>query len=95
MTTASTPTPEPRYNVDYSLLPEHMREGAKDYIERGYTPGGFLFSVLANDLVESFAHADATNLFMMSVWADWLVSEAPRNCWGSVAKVNAWLASYE
>lgn len=95
MTTASTPTPEPRYNVDYSLLPEHMREGAEDYIERGWKPGGFLFSVLTNNLVEAFAHADAINSFMMRNWAEWLYSEAPSDCWGSLEKINAWLARYE
>ena len=77
-------------DIDYSTLPEHMREGAEDYIERGYDPGSFLFAVLANDLVGAFGHADSTNLAAIHTWAQWLYNEAPHACWGSPAKVVAW-----
>lgn len=80
--------------VDYSYLPEHMREGARDYVEKGEKPGGFLRAVLSNDLVEAFGYADATNYASMHLWARWLFNEAPADCWGSPAKVKAWLAKF-
>lgn len=79
--------------VDYSTLPEHMRQGAEDYIERGYKPGSFLYAVLTNDLVEAFGHADDSNLAAMHTWAKWLYNEAPRTCWGSPERVAEWLAA--
>jgi hypothetical protein len=80
-----------RYDVDYSALPEHMREGAEDYIEHGHKPGSFLRAVLENNLIEAFGHADDTNLAAMHAWAEWLYNETPSACWGSPAKVTAWM----
>jgi hypothetical protein len=80
--------------VDYSSLPEHMQYGAREYVERGRRPGGFLLAVLRNDLVEAFGKADGTNLRAMEVWVLWLFNEAPRECWGSAEKVNAWVARF-
>lgn len=80
-------------HVDYSRLPEHMRAGAEDYVERGYKPGSFLRAVLANDLVEAFGHADSTNLVAMHAWAQWLWNDAPSMSWGSTERVEQWIAS--
>ena len=76
-------------DVDYSALPEHMQQGARDYIELGYQPGGFLRAVLCNQLVEAFIRADPINMAAIPVWADWLYNEAPQGCWGSPEKVKA------
>lgn len=81
-------------HVDYSMLPEHMRAGARDYVERRHpNVGGFLRAVLENDLVEAFGRADEINAAAMRDWAAWLFNEAPANCWGSPDKVRAWLAA--
>lgn len=37
--------------INYSILPEHMREGTRRYIEHGNRPGDFLYLVLSNDFV--------------------------------------------
>ena len=81
-----------RFNVDYSKLPEHMRAGAEGYVERGEEPGGFLFAVLCNNLVDAFGKADETNFARLSDWAEWLWNEAPSTCWGSKERVNDWIA---
>ncbi len=78
-------------DVDYATLPEHMREGARDYVERGWKPGDFLRAVLENNLVEAFGHADLINRLAMDDWAKWLWNEAPKGCWGSPEKVAAWI----
>lgn len=85
-------TTAPRYpDVDYSSLPEHMQEAARDYIEHGYKPGDFLYAALSNDLVEAFAHADMDNVVVMKAWVQWLYNEAPSSCWGTREKVMAWI----
>ena len=75
--------------VNYLMLPEHMQDGARLYVERGVEPGGFLMAVLSNNLVEAFARADQTNAAEMDTWVCWLYTEAPRDCWGSPGKVAA------
>lgn len=90
----TTPDRAAKYGfVDYSSLPEHMQDGARDYVERGYGPGSFLRAVLGNDLVGAFGHADEINLAAMTAWASWLSNEVPHGCWGSAAKVDAWLVA--
>lgn len=77
--------------VDYGRLPEHMREGARMYVEHGGHPGHFLRAVVENDLVGAFAAADEKNFAHMADWARWLYNEAPRACWGSREAVRAWI----
>lgn len=81
--------------IDYTGLPEHMRDGARLYIEHGVEPGGFLRAVLQNQLVEAFGRADDTNRAAMFQWAGWLYNEAPRGAWGSPEKVDAWIKAHE
>ena len=69
--------------IDYSKLPEHMREGARAYIEQGHEPGGFLQAVFSND----FVRADQINGENLHNWA----SFAPRRCWGSREAINNWI----
>ena len=78
-------------DIDYSTLPEHMQDGVRDYIERGYKPGSFLLAVLRNDLVGAFGLADSINRGALQAWARWLYNDAPSLCWGSEAKIVAWI----
>jgi len=78
-------------DVDYSLIPEHMRPGVKRYLENGRRPGSFLTAVLENNLVESFARADNINQSQMLVWVNFLYNEMPMASWGSKEKVKAWV----
>lgn len=77
--------------IDYSGLPEHMREGARGYIEHGAEPGGFLRAVLENDLVGAAVKADAVNLVSLQRWAKFLYNQAPAGSWGSREAVNEWI----
>ena len=81
-------------NVNYSDLPEHMQSTAREYVESGMPPGGFLYAVLCNLLVEAFGKADRINRANMYVWAEWLYNEAPQGCWGSPEKVKSWIEQY-
>jgi hypothetical protein len=78
-------------DIDYSQLPEEMREHAEDYVEHGVC-GDFLFALFSNQLVETHRRADRENLAALPDWIDWLIGEPPSSCWGSVEKVKAWIA---
>jgi hypothetical protein len=76
--------------IDYSKLPEHMRGGARRYVEQGVQPGDFLCEVLANRLVHAARAADWINAGALHDWAAWLWVNAPRECWGNPDIVRAW-----
>ena len=82
-----------RYShIDYSMLPEHMQDGARLYIENRIPPGSFMTAVLENNLVEAAARADSINKHALLDWAQWLYSECPSIAWGSPAAVDRWLS---
>lgn len=77
--------------IDYSILPEHIRAGAKRYIEERIPPGNFLTAVICNDLRESFGRADPTNIARMFDIVYFFYNETPSACWGSKEKMEKWL----
>lgn len=77
--------------INYNMLPEHMREGARLYIEKGIEPGGFMTAVLENKFVQAFSRADDINLARMKDWASWLYNECPMQARGSERAVKEWL----
>jgi len=78
-------------DIDYSLLPEHIRGGVQRYIENGIRPGDFLQAVISNDLRESFIRADDTNIERMYDIICFFYNQAPLNCWGSAEHLAAWM----
>lgn len=80
-------------HVDYSALPEHIRDGARLYVEHGIAPGSFTTAVISNDLREAFARADDINRARMFDIVCWFYNEAPSQCWGSAQMMNQWIAA--
>lgn len=76
-------------------IPAHMVEVLMDYIEQGVPTGGFLESILENDFVSAAGRADDDNLRALPAYAAFLATIAPDACWGSPAKVAAWLAMHQ
>jgi len=76
------------FNLD--ILPEHMRHGMFLWITMGIRPGSFATACLENRLVQAFSRADSTNMARMQDWAAYLYNYAPRDCWGSPERVDAW-----
>lgn len=72
-------------------LPEHCVSGLAAYIFRGKRPGHFLCAVLANDLKESYARADETNLPRLRDYVSFLYNYAPGDSWGSQERIAAWV----
>ena len=81
-------------DIDYSGLPEHMRDGIKLYVEEGIEPGDFAYAVLCNDLVGAYGRADSVNTARMRDWASFLYNEMPLDSWGSKQAVDKWIAAH-
>ena len=80
----------PREYPNYDRIPGHMQSGAKLYIEYGILPGGFLTSILCNELKEASWQADNINKEAIPAYVEWLTHDIPADCQGSVEKVQAW-----
>ena len=78
--------------INYDGLPESLHGGMRRYIEDHIETGGFLRAVLSNDLRLALVFADSDNLRDLYAIVSWVYNEAPGNCWGSPAKVAAWIA---
>lgn len=77
---------------DYTILPEHIRDGVRLYIEKGIIPGSFLQAVICNKLKESFMYADGINQMRMFDIVKFFYNEAPISCWGSEERMRTWSA---
>lgn len=76
---------------NYEMLPEHMQEGMKLWVERGIDPGSFMMAVLCNDLMGALGKADSINIERLKDYGMFLYNEVPTGCFGSRAKVQAWI----
>ncbi len=75
---------------DYDLVPPHLRNGMREYIQRGHVPGDYLQAVIANDLNDALSRADENSMGSLGVLTTWLYNDAPGGCWGSRGIMNAW-----
>lgn len=78
-------------DINYDLLPEHIRSAMKRYIENRIAPGDFLMAVLSNDLMGAMGKADIINRRRIYDICCFLYNEAPATCWGSPEMVKRWL----
>lgn len=78
--------------IDYSRLPDSLRESAKLYIEHGILPGEFLRAVISNDLFEAVGRADDFNRILMHDICSWFHCEAPGECFGCPERMEEWHA---
>ena len=76
--------------INYSILPEHMREGAQRWIENGIYPGDFLTAVIHNDLTGAVGRADHINRNRLHDIVSFFYNDAPHSCWGDPEKTKAW-----
>jgi hypothetical protein len=73
-------------------IPDYMHEGLQGYLLYGWEPGGFLGSVLMNDLIGAFAKADSLNSLRVRNYVMFLYNIAPSDCFGSPKKVADWIS---
>ena len=75
---------------DYDLVPPHLRNGMREYIQRGHVPGDFLQALIANDLNDALSRADEISMGSLGVLTTWLYNDAPGGSWGSRGILHAW-----
>lgn len=75
-------------------IPAHTQYALTEFVERGIPVGGFLHSVLSNDLFGAVDSADSENLLALKDITGWLHAHAPEACWGIEAKVLRWTADH-
>ncbi len=91
------PTPEEldpvvlRARAEVVGVPDHLIDGLVAYVAERRPPGGFLRAVLENDLKEAFGRSDLESALGMRYICMWLYNCVPGACYGSPAKVSAWL----
>lgn len=73
-------------------MPIALAESLERYINERVETGGFLSAVLENNLREAVIRADLESARALPEIVKWLVYNAPWNCWGSVDRVQMWLA---
>lgn len=76
-------------------IPGYMHSAIIDYYEKGYQPGGFLTALINNDLRETFARADDTNIRHIRNYIMWFYNFAPGGTWGYPDAVETWINSAE
>lgn len=77
--------------ISYDLLPLHMRDGARLYIEQGIEPGGFMYAVLINDFKGVMTRSDNVNKNSLQEWVEWLLFQCPATAQGSRQAVDNWI----
>ena len=78
------------YYRDFYIT-DRMLDCIRDYVEKGFTPGGFLTSVICNDLCSSVFRSDDENLHNLPAFVAYFANETPGTCWGSYEKMQQWL----
>ena len=80
------------FDGDYSVIPQHMRDGLIRYVVDHLQPGDFLSAVICNDLAGAVERADAENLPLLKTYVAWFYNVPPAICNGSHKAMTAWLA---
>lgn len=75
----------------YHLISGRILDAINRYALLHERKGHFLTAVLGNNLREALARADGENYPVLLQIVSYCHNEIPGNCWGSPAKVKAWL----
>lgn len=70
---------------------EDIKQTLEKYVSHKIEPGGFLKSVLENNLFRVMGSADHINKYRLWDICNYIYNNLPSNCWGSPEIVNNWL----
>ena len=78
-------------------IPTHTMEALDNYFLKGYPPGGFLMSILTNNLYGAVSSADIANRHAIYEITRWLTTDpiVPEHSWGTQHWVHWWLTDTE
>ena len=74
----------------YPNIPTLTLSNLELYVEKGIYPGGFLNSVLCNDLFEAFNYADKENAEALHNLVKVIFNDVPMIAHGSKERVGDW-----
>lgn len=69
----------------------NVKESLERYVKHRLEPGGFLRSVLENDLMGAVGRADFMNIKTIPEICSFVYNELPSDCWGDKETVDNWL----
>lgn len=72
-------------------VPDHTAETIENYLIRGYHPGGFVSSVLSNDLFGACTSCDHINKQAIVDIVKWVACMVPSASWGSRQAIADWI----
>ena len=78
--------------INYTRLPEGLREEMRLYMESGVRPGSFLTLFLSNDLTGAMQRADEINRHRFFDICLFLYNDAPGGSYGSPDHVREWVS---
>lgn len=78
---------------EYFPINDYIFGALERYLNHGIDAGGFMMSVLENNLCEAFARADMQNARNMKNIVSYVYNHMPSNAWGSKEKVAAYIQS--
>ena len=76
---------------EFTFVPHHIRRGIKNYIENKTPLGGFLSSMLRNDLEGTLNKADGTNQKHIYSIYRWFYNYAPAPCMQYDEWIKEWM----
>ena len=79
--------------LEFTTGNNYLDEALENYLMHGLKPGGFLTSVLANDLSLSISRADAWNKDNLPAIVNAVVYSVPEISWGSYQRVRDWCSN--
>ncbi len=69
-----------------------VQAALKPFIDRGEHPGDFWYSVLSNNLIGTYAHADEQNFKDLTQIIVYVTNSIPLGAWGSEDAVKNWMS---
>lgn len=87
------PTDDVSNRLGELVIPTHTKEALDSYFLKGYEPGGFLMSILTNNLYGAVTSADVANRHAIWEIVKWLTTDpiVPIHSWGTKEHVSNWL----
>jgi len=95
---AATPDPVQDTEFDFTPYPtitEEAQQAILDYVNKGEDPGGFLNSVLCNDLVNAVGRAGDQEFAMIRDLVNFVYKNMPYETWGNHKAVAAYQRRFE
>ena len=78
-------------NIDYKSIPPRLVNALMRYAEQGVPLGGFLASVISNDLRGAVGRGDPESMQALPSTVSYIYMEMPGQCHGSRAIYRAWI----